>query len=824
MLKSALIYLPGTLLPRLSGLLMVYLGSKLLPVEAFGYFSLITIIGEFCDTAFANWTRIAITRFGASSKGVSRDFIVRILKLSALCLAVALATGIVAAFFFTSANQSLVAGAVAFYILSIWTVRVGLTLTQLANKPKFASALESARSLLSLTIAVLCMVTTKNFLYVSLASSLINLCVGTIAVRAGFSYTDKDLDDFSDWRIIYMFGARLLLISLLSQALYTADRFVLTSLQGAAVLGLYSVAFTISRSGFDVLANSFNIGGFIRLSTLHNENKFDEVATHVWNQACLIIAMSLPLASSIILYRNVFAKLFFPEPYWMAFSIAAPFVAVGAIALNLKNFVFDNVFHLHGKNLQQVPPLIIGSVISATVAFIAIPINPMLGASLTYMSSGLSALLVTALISQRIVRVKFDFKILLTLAMAPVIFSSVTYIATCTVTSSYIVILLCGAFAALLATATNIVIVNNKFSNRRGPIAIAFISPEPEKLTGLSSYTNSLLKALAENSGANILLYTNCTAETIPSLDNVLITRVTADFVPFPHKLRLLFLHMRASLYAYKAGSSSYISTTPLGSLIPLVPQFVTIHDCYDIDMELRPLRTVITSYVLWWFLAMVSKGAICVSYATASELSRRMPGFPTRKTVIHEASKFETAFYAPKEFSGDFAYIANITINKNIDCLLAALKEGERLGYDFKVLWVGRDPHGSILQFDNAFGLPRGFIAKGMLSDTELHELIKGTDALIVTSIKEGFCLPILECQSLGRPVIASDLPVLREVAGNGAIYFDPSSPDSLLQRLVEFASAECDRVELADAATNNSLCFSWAKAARETIELTKN
>jgi glycosyltransferase involved in cell wall biosynthesis len=59
------------------------------------------------------------------------------------------------------------------------------------------------------------------------------------------------------------------------------------------------------------------------------------------------------------------------------------------------------------------------------------------------------------------------------------------------------------------------------------------------------------------------------------------------------------------------------------------------------------------------------------------------------------------------------------------------------------------------------------------------LAALYRGAAALIFPSLYEGFGLPVLEAQSLGCPVFASNRPPLTEVGGDAARYFDPSDPE---------------------------------------------
>jgi glycosyltransferase involved in cell wall biosynthesis len=52
------------------------------------------------------------------------------------------------------------------------------------------------------------------------------------------------------------------------------------------------------------------------------------------------------------------------------------------------------------------------------------------------------------------------------------------------------------------------------------------------------------------------------------------------------------------------------------------------------------------------------------------------------------------------------------------------------------------------------------------------LAAIYRRADVVLLTSEREGFGLPLLEAIACGAPVVASDLPVLREVGGAGASY----------------------------------------------------
>ncbi len=65
--------------------------------------------------------------------------------------------------------------------------------------------------------------------------------------------------------------------------------------------------------------------------------------------------------------------------------------------------------------------------------------------------------------------------------------------------------------------------------------------------------------------------------------------------------------------------------------------------------------------------------------------------------------------------------------------------------------------------------------------TDTTLRRLYAACRGVVVASWGEGFGLPIVEAQAYGKPVLARDLPVFREVGGAWVTYFDATSNDGL-------------------------------------------
>jgi glycosyltransferase involved in cell wall biosynthesis len=80
--------------------------------------------------------------------------------------------------------------------------------------------------------------------------------------------------------------------------------------------------------------------------------------------------------------------------------------------------------------------------------------------------------------------------------------------------------------------------------------------------------------------------------------------------------------------------------------------------------------------------------------------------------------------------------------------------------------------------------------VERGRLPDREVSRLVAGARALLLPSFAEGFGLPVVEALSLGTPVIASDLPALREAGGSVAEYLDPLDGAAWRTAVLDYAA----------------------------------
>ena len=831
MLRAFFLYFPSVLLSRISAFLIVIFGTRLLGPEQFGYFALIVFIGEFADVSVTNWTRIAMSRFGSTQAGVSRAFAGRMLLLTGACLLGALAISGGVAELLAPETSGHVAYAVLFYVFSVTLYRFGFTLHQTIQNRKMASGLEAARAILMLSTGIVAMMQTGDYFITSLVSSSVSLAIAPVAIITALASTRIGLKDATPIKTLLWFALPLVVLALLSQAISNLDKAMLKVFHDAATLGFSAAAFAIGRTGFDVVALAFNMGAFPKLSAMFNDGQNENAQALLKGQISLILSVALPAAGILIASREVIATALFAPAYLYAFTVAIPLVALGSIALNLKNFVFDSVFHMHLKNFMQIPVLLAGAATSAVVGYLFVPSAPFFGAALMFATGAVVALMMDIWLTSRIMRIEIPWRSIgFSAGIGVIVWAAGTLLVLLgSDLPAWGLLILLGALGAV-AVAASVGIAAVTRLDRGTKVGMAFITSDPDKITGLSSYTESLVGAAASRKDAPALIFlTNANKSILPRL----VDQQKIEWVQLPgrslvpYKLYALIAHQIANVRAALRGCRVYVSSTAAGAPLPITPQFAVLHDLYDIDRTYRPRRTVIYAQLMWRWLGWVSRGIVCVSTATrdgaiASGLFRGC-----RLHVIKEASKFselsklEAGEHPEPKAATRFLFVANVQATKNVECLLEALRRSEQEGKALKVDWIGSDPLGIVGAWIEKNGKPSGFTALGPVPDAELVDAYRSSLALVVPSWKEGFCLPVLEAHSFGSPVIASNISVLREVAGKGALFFDPSHPDDLRTQMNAIESDPELRKRLRTAAFMNAKLYSWDRAAGELLSL---
>ncbi len=104
--------------------------------------------------------------------------------------------------------------------------------------------------------------------------------------------------------------------------------------------------------------------------------------------------------------------------------------------------------------------------------------------------------------------------------------------------------------------------------------------------------------------------------------------------------------------------------------------------------------------------------------------------------------------------------------------------------------------------------------IFHGGVSDEAYATLLADNALLVSASLDEGYGLPLAEALKLGVPAVVSNLPIHHEVAGDGALYFDPGSPQDFAKKITSIDAKRA--TQLARAGRLYIDKYSWQTSAK--------
>lgn len=102
--------------------------------------------------------------------------------------------------------------------------------------------------------------------------------------------------------------------------------------------------------------------------------------------------------------------------------------------------------------------------------------------------------------------------------------------------------------------------------------------------------------------------------------------------------------------------------------------------------------------------------------------------------------------------------------------------------------------------------------------TDDELIYCYNNARALVFPSMDEGFGLPIIEAAQFGLPLILSDIPIFREIAGQNAVYFNVNNAESLYEAILRWQGLS-DRGQVPNS--SNISFNSWEKSLKQIFEI---
>jgi glycosyltransferase involved in cell wall biosynthesis len=260
------------------------------------------------------------------------------------------------------------------------------------------------------------------------------------------------------------------------------------------------------------------------------------------------------------------------------------------------------------------------------------------------------------------------------------------------------------------------------------------------------------------------------------------------------------------------------------------VKTVVTIHDLAYFYYDQEFLKKDLYQLKNWTQYAInKSSKVIAVSKATAKDIRKFYKTSDDKISIIYNGFN---QVEPEKKHSTDteklikhpyFLYVGTIQPRKNISLLIEAFNALVEENPNLHLIIVGKKGwlYKEIFEKITQMHLEEHVTFTGFIDDSDLDYLYKHAISYILPSLYEGFGIPVLEAMSRSCPVIISFNSSLPEVGGDAALYFDPSSPEDLYQKMLLIKDNLQLRKDLVIKGQERVKLFSWDKCGQETLQV---
>lgn len=313
-----------------------------------------------------------------------------------------------------------------------------------------------------------------------------------------------------------------------------------------------------------------------------------------------------------------------------------------------------------------------------------------------------------------------------------------------------------------------------------------------------------------------------------------IVDRIINRFVDYPRWLRAQGL----GLDVYHLVDHSY------AHLVDSLPPDRTVVTCHDVDA----FRSLLDghngeSHLPRWLSRRVLAGfrrarvVTCVSDATRSELAAGGLVDPDRLIVVPngvhpscspapDADADRSAEMLTGTSAGPLLlHVGTTAPRKRVDVLLDATARLSASYPGLRLIRVGGPLTDALQRQAATLGIADRIVELSHVSRAVLAAVYRRADLVLMPSEREGFGLPLTEALACGTPVVASDIPALREVAGDAVRYVPPGDPLALAQAVGELIDQQRnDPTRWAarrEAGIVRARRFSWAAGAARMAEI---
>lgn len=295
----------------------------------------------------------------------------------------------------------------------------------------------------------------------------------------------------------------------------------------------------------------------------------------------------------------------------------------------------------------------------------------------------------------------------------------------------------------------------------------------------------------------------------LPRRDNIDIFLSTYNFAPLllPRSIKKVLIMHDLALYVCP-------QTNPIA--LNIIFKSIFKKSLFSAD-EVITISNITKDAIIKYFPDFKKNKINVVYYGGAGEKLKQYDKDEARKYIFHK-------------FNIKDKYILTVTSlewRKNVTGLLEAFwicKRRFKIPHKLLIV-IGelRTKVRQVYRIHKKLSLDEEALFLGHTDIEGLGYLYSAADAFVFPSFYEGFGLPPLEAITCGIPVIASDIPIFREILDGAALYVNPANPEDIARGIYRILTEESLREELKKKGLARAASFSWQKTVEETLKIIK-